>query len=100
MPTKSFDDFLFKELKDRELAAGYLSASLEGGSMEEFLLALRHVAQVHGGLGDLSKKTDLNRQSIYKMLSEDGNPTLASLIGVLHALGFELAFKPRTDRAA
>ena len=94
MPTRSYDEFLNQELQDPELAAEYLSASLEGGSVDQFLLALRHVAEAHGGLGVISQITDLNRQSMYKMLSEQGNPTLASLLAVLHALGIGIAFQP------
>ena len=45
MPTKSYDDLLFEELRDPELAAGYLSESLRGGSLDVFLIALRNVAQ-------------------------------------------------------
>jgi DNA-binding phage protein len=43
MPTKSYDDFLRDELEDKEVAAEYLSAALEEGSLELFLLALRNV---------------------------------------------------------
>jgi DNA-binding phage protein len=36
-------------------------------------------------------KTKLNRESLYKMLSERGNPELRSLDALLHALAFRLA---------
>lgn len=100
MPTKSYDELLLEELRDPELAAGYLTASLDEGSVDQFLLALRNVAQAQGGLGKLAGETELNRQNIYRMLSEDGNPTLASLLAVLRALGIELGFKPRSGAAA
>ncbi len=29
-----------------------------------------------GGIGKLSEKTDLNRQNLYRILSDKGNPTL------------------------
>ncbi len=100
MPTKSYDDVLQQELRDPEVAAEYLSASLEEGSVDQFLLALRHVAEAHGGLGVISQITELNRQSMYKMLSDRGNPTLASLLAVLHALGIDIAFRPIGHAAA
>ncbi len=95
MPTKSYDDLLFEELRDPELAAGYLSESLRGGSLDVFLIALRNVAQARGGLGALSGETELNRQNLYRMLSEDGNPTLANLMKVLAVLGIDIEFRSR-----
>jgi len=99
MPSKSYDELLISELRDPEFAAGYLSASLEGRSVDQFLIALRNVAQAQGGLGKLAGETDLNRQNIYRMLSDNGNPTLTSLLTILSALGFEVCFKPRNEAA-
>ncbi len=58
------------------------------------------MAQAHGGLGKLAGETELNRQNIYRMLSDNGNPTLTSFLAILAALGFELSFKPRSEAAA
>ncbi|NJN22166.1 MAG: putative addiction module antidote protein [Leptolyngbya sp. RL_3_1] len=100
MPTENYDDFLWEELQDAEVAAEYLSASIDHGSMDEFLVALRNVANAHGGIGVLSEITALNRQSMYKMLSEEGNPTLISLMAVLKAIGLTLTVKPIESDAA
>jgi probable addiction module antidote protein len=74
-----------------------LSAALEEGSVYQFLLALRHVADAHGGVGVLSGITELNWQSMYRMLSDRGNPTLATLLAVLRALGIDIAFRGSTE---
>ncbi len=95
MPTKSYDDLLTEELRDPELAASYLSEALRDGSLDLFLIALRNVAQARGGLGTLSGETSLNRQNLYRMLSEDGNPTLANLMKVLAVLGIGIEFRSR-----
>ena len=100
MGTKNFDDFVQEELRDSELAAEYLTASLEEGSIDEFLIALRNVADAHGGLGVISDITELNRQNLYKMLSEEGNPTLDSLITILNAIGIHLSFTTKDKLAA
>lgn len=100
MPTKDYDDFMFEQLQDAELAAEYLSSALEDGSVEGFLLALRNVAEAHGGIGTLSSITDLNRQSMYKMLSENGNPTMSTLLAVLSALGLSIKFTVDEKEAA
>ena len=100
MPFKNYDDFLDKELKDPEVAAEYLNAALESGAMEEFLVALRNVARSHGGPGELARMTRLNRQSLYKMLSENGNPTLGSLMTLLKVMRIRLTFSPSQSKAA
>lgn len=100
MPSKNYDEILLEELRDPELAADYLSAAIEDGSMDEFLVALRNVADAHGGVGVLADITDLNRQSLYKMLSEEGNPTLGSLIALLKAVGINLSFTTSEKKAA
>ncbi len=99
MKHADYDNFLNKELKDTEIAAEYLNAALEGGSIPELLIALRNVAQAHG-ISELSSVTKLNRQALYKMLSDKGNPTLGSLLVLLKAVGLHLIFTPLQDKAA
>jgi len=94
MPTENYQDFLIQELQDTEVAAEYLSAAIASGVTDEFLVALRNVADAHGGIGALSEITALNRQNLYRMLSEDGNPTLANLLAVLNTMGLTLTVKP------
>ncbi len=60
------------------------------GEPELFLLALRNVAEAQGGVAQGTEKAKLNRESLYKILSERGNPELKSLDACLHALGFPL----------
>ncbi|BFU90693.1 MAG: hypothetical protein NTAFB01_18800 [Nitrospira sp.] len=72
-------------------AEEYLNAALEEGDPELFLLALRNVAEAQGGVAKQAEKTKLNRESLYRMLSERGNPEFRSLDALLHALGFRLA---------
>ena len=99
MLTKSYDTFLIEELRDPELAAEYLSAALEDGSVEQLLIALRAVAEAHGGVAALADKTKLNRQAMYKILSADGNPTLTTLLTILHAVGLNLTVTPQQHPA-
>ncbi len=89
--SKSYQPKLLEALRDPEEAAEYLNAALEEGDKELFLLALRNVADARGGLSKLAEATDLNRENLYRMLSERGNPEFYSLNALLHALGFRLA---------
>ena len=97
--SKSYQPKLLEALRDPEEAAEYLNAALEEGDKELFLLALRNVADARGGLSKLAEATDLNRENLYRMLSERGNPEFYSLNALLHALGFRLAVELKTDEA-
>ena len=89
--SKAYQAELIESLRNPGEAEHYLNAALEEDDPELFLLALRNVAEAQGGLAQLADKTKLNRESLYKMLSERGNPELRSLDALLHALGFRLA---------
>ena len=55
--------------------------------------ALRHVAQTKN-MSALARATGLNRGNLYEALSEDGNPTLTTLLRVTRALGLRLRLEP------
>jgi probable addiction module antidote protein len=82
---------LLERLKDPAYAVEYLEAALEEGDMPEvFLLVLRNVAEVRG-MARIARETKLNRENLYTMLSERGNPVLSSLYAILDALGMRLS---------
>jgi len=90
--SKRYQDELIQALQDPQEAQAYLNAALEDGDSEVFLLALRDVAEARlGGVRQLANQTQLNRESLYRMLSEKGNPELSSLNAILTTLGFRLA---------
>jgi probable addiction module antidote protein len=80
---------LLVRLKELQYAQLYLEAAAKE-SQETFLLALRDVAEVQKGMAQLAVEADVNRENLYRALSEDGNPTLSTLTSVLDALGMEL----------
>ena len=89
--TESYRETLLESLKDPGQAAQYLNACLEDDDARAFLLALRDVAEAHGGIRSVSRNAHLNRESLYRMLSKSGNPSLESLSAVLNACGLRLA---------
>ena len=54
-------------------------------------LAIRNVIEALGGMTQISRRTGLNRENLYRVLSEQGNPELKSLEKLLKALGLRLA---------
>lgn len=91
--TKSYEADLHIRLRDPQYALQYLRAALEDDdehSEAVFLLALRDVAQAHQ-MTYVADAAGLNRESLYKMLSERGNPGIHSLKAVLKAVGLQLS---------
>ena len=98
MKTASYKKDLLNRLADPEYAAGYLTECFEEGEAE-FLLALRDVVEAYGGVGRLAKSARLIRESLYRLLSENGNPTLSSLNTIMNVLGIQLHFTPKEEAA-
>lgn len=80
---------------DRELAVEYLKAAMESldnpDDRAAGLLALRTVAEAYGGLGAVAAEAGISRESLYRTLSDKGNPTLKTLLAVLKAVGMKLS---------
>lgn len=94
-----YQEHLIDSLKDPIEAQAYLNAALMDGDQEVFLLALKHVLMAQGGdMTTLARESQLNRENLYRMFSQKGNPRLVSIRSVLHVLGLELAVQPYKDK--
>ena len=94
----SYKNYLSEFLKDPCAAADYLNAALEEGN-EAFTLALKDVVKVLGGsIANVARCTDLNRESLYRILSDKGNPQLKSLNAIIDSLGLQLHIIPRSSQ--
>lgn len=69
----------------------YLEACIEeaGDDAAFIAAALGDIARAKG-MTQLAKATGLGRESLYKALSGEGNPSLGTLLKVMHALGIKL----------
>lgn len=86
----AYEEVLLEDLKDPTEAAVYLEAALEDADPSVFLLALRQVAQAQG-MANVARKAHVGRESLYKTLSENGNPELRTINRLLHAMGLRLS---------
>ncbi len=84
---------LHKRLKDTSFASEYLTECLDDENPKVFLVALKHVIAVHGGMSRISQEAHLNRESLYKALSDRGNPSLRNVVSILSALGIKLSLR-------
>jgi probable addiction module antidote protein len=102
--TASYHDELIESLKKPKEADLYLRIAMEeyqeDGDTEALLVALRNIAEARGGMSQLAKKTHLNRQNLYHVLSKKGNPTLDTFDLILKGLGYRLSIQPDKIRKA
>jgi len=67
---------------------------LEDGDARAVPVALRTVVDAVGGMAALADKTGLSRETLYRTLSELGNPRLDTLAVILAAFGLRLTVQP------
>lgn len=96
---RKFRDVVIERFKeDSEEAHAYLQLALEefeeDGDTEHLLLALRTVAEAQGGVPELARRINMEKMTLYKALSEKGNPTLSTVYAILRGLGYKLMLAP------
>jgi len=94
------DRLMIEHLKDPKFAVEYLRENWEyqgPDKLELLLQALHRIALAHG-MTDVAEKAGVSRRNLYKMFSENGNPSAKTLLVVMGALGLTLTVaqaKPR-----
>ena len=79
-------------LTDKKSIAAYLDAALEDGDAALIKAALSDVARAKG-MGEIAETTGLSRTSLYKALSQDGNPEFMTVVKILLALGLRVGVR-------
>lgn len=100
---RKFRDVLIEELRnDPDQADAYLKVALEKfdhhRDVEHLMVALRNLTEAQGGVPELARRVKMGKTSLYKALSEKGNPTLSTIGTILHGLGYRLAVEPLEKR--
>ncbi len=95
---RDFNNLVDEQLKkDEALADELLEHALEeyekDGDEKALLIALKQVTLAKGGFQNLADKTGLSRESLYKTLSDKGNPRMTTLKKILEALNYGLYFR-------
>lgn len=99
--TIKYKEYLAQSLQNPREAAEYLNAALETRDLSLFTLALKDVVDaLGGGVSATSKKSHLNRESLYRMLVGKGNPRLATLYSVMGSLGLEMHITAKKGAAS
>lgn len=93
----SYRDALIESLRgDEEAQIEYIRANFEdNGDMPSAILsAIRSVAEARG-FKNFAESADLNRENLYRVLSEGGNPRLDTFFKIMDALGLRLSVEPK-----
>lgn len=84
-------------LDSEEAIAIFLADALETGDVAFIAKAMGVVARAKG-MTALANETGLSREQLYRSFSEQGNPTLKTLLAVMKALGVDLTARPHQTR--
>ena len=90
--TESFTKWdVAEHLRTKEDARLYLEACAEEDPGDGSLIcaALNDIARA-GNMSRLARETGMSRKGLYKALSEEGNPTFATVMRITRALGMHL----------
>lgn len=83
-------------IRSTEAQGELLADAFETGDAAYIAHALGVVAKARGMTG-IAKEAGVTREALYKALTENGDPKLSTLVGVLRALGMKLSAKPADD---
>lgn len=91
----SHEEAIVKELRDDpDYAAEYLRAAMEDADEPKVLLiALRQIAKARG-IAKVAKRAKIERESLYRALSSNGNPRFSTIVAITKALGLSLTVEP------
>jgi probable addiction module antidote protein len=92
--TKKWDPA--KHLDTTERIVAYLDAALEDSDPAVVAAALGDVARAKG-MSEVAADARLGRESLYKALSQDGNPEFGTILRVIKALRLRLSVLPTRE---
>ena len=86
--TKPFD--IAEHLNTTEDIREFLKEAAETGDEADFIHALNTAARAKG-MSEVAREAGVTRASLYKSLSDGGNPNFTTVIKVVKALGCKLS---------
>lgn len=93
MKTKLYDWNVTDALKTPEARAAYIEAAIEENDPDFLTVALGDVAKAEG-MTKVARKAKVTRENLYRAFAPGGNPTMATVMRVLDALGLRICVSP------
>jgi probable addiction module antidote protein len=99
---KNYDDWVADVLhQEKNGADDYIKIAFDEYSKDSdekaLLVTLRQATKAKIGFKNLAEQTGLSRESLYRVLSPDGNPRLHTFKLVLGALGYKLKLQSQNN---
>ncbi len=91
--TREFDIANYIEDEDDVLAYIKVVMAEHGDDPKELTRALNDILRAQKRMAEVADKANIGRPSIYKALSENGNPSLATFVSILHGVGLSMDIK-------
>ena len=88
------DWHLADHINTKEDVIGILEAAIEENDIEFLFKVIGDIARSKG-MGQIAKELKLNRESLYRSLSQGGNPSFYTVVKVLDNLGYQLSIKQK-----
>ncbi len=92
MPLETYPWDPAEHIESPEDVAAYLEAAFEDGDPAVIKTMLGAIARSKG-MTAIARDAGVTREALYKALSENGDPRLSTLLGVIKALGLTLTVK-------
>lgn len=80
-------------IENEEDAIAYLNAAAETGDPALLQAAIGDIAKARG-MGQIAKEAGVGRESLYKSLNKESNPSFRTIVKVVDALGGRLVIEP------
>jgi len=93
-PVKTTVWDMAEHINTKEDVTGYLEAALEENDTALLLAVIGDIARSKG-IAQIAKDLNLARESLYRSLSQDGNPSFSTIVKVLDNLGFQLSIRQK-----
>jgi probable addiction module antidote protein len=91
---RPFDGSRYLNTESRVATA--LDEALLSGDPTFLAVTLGEIARARG-MTQLARETGLTREALYRALSSEGNPEMATILKVVQALGFQLRATPTKE---
>lgn len=88
-----------EHIRDEQDAIAYLNAAAELNDPAVLQAAIGDVAKARG-MSQIAKEAGVGRESLYKSLSANGNPSFQTIVKVINAIGGHLAIEPANNAVA
>jgi probable addiction module antidote protein len=83
-------------INTKEDVTAYLEAALEENDTSLLFAVLGDIARSKG-MAQIAKDLNLARESLYRSLAQDGNPSFNTVVKVLDNLGYQLSVRQKVS---